>query len=42
MSGTPWAMKHRAPRLGEHNAEVYGALSMSGAQLADLQTRGIV
>jgi len=42
MSGTPWAMKCRAPGLGEHNAEVYGALGVSQSDLADLQTRGIV
>jgi len=30
------------PRLGEHNARVYGALGLSTAQLAELAARGIV
>ena len=30
------------PRLGEHNARVYGALGLTEAQLADLAARGIV
>jgi len=30
------------PRLGEHNARVYGALGLSAAQLAELAARGIV
>jgi len=30
------------PRLGEHNARVYGALGLTVAQLADLAARGIV
>jgi crotonobetainyl-CoA:carnitine CoA-transferase CaiB-like acyl-CoA transferase len=30
------------PRLGEHNARVYGALGLTSAQIADLEARGIV
>ncbi len=30
------------PRLGEHNARVYGALGLTAAEVADLQARGIV
>jgi len=29
------------PRLGEHNARVYGALGLTAAQVADLRARGI-
>jgi crotonobetainyl-CoA:carnitine CoA-transferase CaiB-like acyl-CoA transferase len=30
------------PRLGEHNARVYGALGLTASQVADLHARGIV
>src|SRR5438094_466813 len=30
------------PRLGEHNARVYGSLGLTAAQIADLEARGIV
>ena len=30
------------PRLGEHNARVYGALGLTAAQIADLEARGTI
>ena len=43
LSPQPIEYRLRAPRLGEHNREVYiDELGMSEAELADLQTKGIV
>ncbi len=40
---TPWALRHPAPRAGEHNEPVYGReLGLSEAQLRALQTDGVV
>jgi len=36
------AVRRRAPRLGEHNAEVYGALGMSAADIASLAHAGVI
>jgi formyl-CoA transferase len=32
----------RAPLLGEHNAEVYGALGVSAAELETLRRDGVI
>ncbi|MDO8491268.1 MAG: CoA transferase [Dehalococcoidia bacterium] len=43
LSGTPGAIEHRAPLLGEHNEEIYaGLLGYSRDQLAGLKAAGIV
>lgn len=42
LSRTPWRIRHPAPRLGEHNAEVYGALGVSGSELSRLATAGVI
>jgi len=42
-SATPWAIRRPAPRLGEHNEEVYcGELGMTPAELARLREQGVV
>jgi crotonobetainyl-CoA:carnitine CoA-transferase CaiB-like acyl-CoA transferase len=42
LSRTPWRMKSRAPRLGEHNAEVYGAINIGSGELDRLRGAGVV
>ena len=43
LSETPITMSRRAPRLGEHNDEIYGALlGRSTAQLAELRASGAI
>jgi crotonobetainyl-CoA:carnitine CoA-transferase CaiB-like acyl-CoA transferase len=42
MSLTPWSLRRPAPRLGQHNVEVYGELGMSAAEIARLQEQGVI
>jgi succinyl-CoA:(S)-malate CoA-transferase subunit B len=42
LSATPATIQRPAPRLGEHNAEVYGALGLSTTDLEALQADGII
>ncbi|MEX2158448.1 MAG: CoA transferase [Dehalococcoidia bacterium] len=42
LSGTPWRIRDRAPMLGEHNADVYGALGVSDSELASLRAEGAI
>ena len=37
-----WAPTKRAPHLGEHNAEVYGALGVSADELRELKEGGVI
>ena len=42
LTGTPWRMQRRAPQLGEHNTEIYGALGRSGETLQRLYAAGVI
>ncbi len=43
LSANPSTIRRAAPqRVGEHNAEVYGALGLDAAVLADMAERGII
>ena len=39
---SPWALRRRAPLLGEDNAEVYGALGFSRDDLTALREAGAI
>lgn len=41
-SVTQWAIRRPAPRLGEHNEEVLGALGQSPQDLAALAEAGVI
>jgi crotonobetainyl-CoA:carnitine CoA-transferase CaiB-like acyl-CoA transferase len=42
-SETPWVVGRRSPRLGEHNADVYGAeLGLTAAECATLAESGVI
>ena len=42
MGESPWQTGKRPPLLGEHNAEVFGAIGLSEGDLEGLRTRGVV
>jgi crotonobetainyl-CoA:carnitine CoA-transferase CaiB-like acyl-CoA transferase len=41
-SATPTGLRFGAPRLGEHNAEILGELGLSQAEIAALESRGVI
>lgn len=42
MSLTPWSLRRPAPRLGQHNAEVYSSLGVGLAEITRLQEQGVI
>jgi crotonobetainyl-CoA:carnitine CoA-transferase CaiB-like acyl-CoA transferase len=42
LSATPGALRRPAPRLGEHTAELMARIGIGGADLAELESEGIV
>ena len=42
LTGTPWRITRPAPRLGEHNAEVFGAAGVASRELEQLAGAGVV
>ncbi len=42
LSETPWAIRRRPPQVGEHNAEVYGALGLRSEELQALRAAGAI
>jgi formyl-CoA transferase len=42
LSGTPGEVRTTGPSMGDHNAEVYGALGFSAADLDHLATEGVI
>lgn len=41
-SGTPWAARTMAPRLGEHTGEILRSLGRSDSEIEALEAAGIV
>ncbi|MGB2694332.1 MAG: CoA transferase [Dehalococcoidia bacterium] len=39
LSETPWRVRGRAPLVGEHNAEIYSALGLSGDEIESLRAK---
>ena len=42
LAATPWRMRGPAPRVGEHNAEVYGELGIDATRLAALVSQEVI
>lgn len=42
LSAVPWTLRRPAPCLGQHNAEVYGALGIGAAEMAQLQQQRVI
>ncbi len=42
LSETPWSIRRRPPLPGEHNAEVYGELGVTGAEMQRLAASNVI
>jgi crotonobetainyl-CoA:carnitine CoA-transferase CaiB-like acyl-CoA transferase len=42
LSGTPGRFRLPAPKVGEHNDEIYTRIGYSTERLADLRARGVL
>jgi crotonobetainyl-CoA:carnitine CoA-transferase CaiB-like acyl-CoA transferase len=42
LSETPWSISRRPPLPGEHNAEVFAEIGVTGEQLESLRAKGVV
>ncbi len=42
LSRTPGAFRYPAPRLGQHNDEIFGGAGVSAGEMADLRVRGVI
>jgi crotonobetainyl-CoA:carnitine CoA-transferase CaiB-like acyl-CoA transferase len=42
MSLTPWSLRRPAPRLGQHNAEVYGGSGLTAADMSRLKEQKVI
>ena len=42
MSGSPWAVREAAPKLGEHNGEVLGDMGYGPQDLAWLRASEVI
>jgi formyl-CoA transferase len=42
LTDTPGRVAHRAPHLGEHNAEIFGELGLTSADLESLRGEKVI
>jgi crotonobetainyl-CoA:carnitine CoA-transferase CaiB-like acyl-CoA transferase len=42
LSRSPWRIARPAPRLGEHNAEIFGAAGVARRELEQLAGAGVI
>ena len=42
LSATPGCIAHTAPRLGEHNEEVYASVGVDAKRIEELREQGVI